>query len=251
MKFVSANFKKVLSLLVFACVASSNTQAFTDSTETIKLNIAPFYLSPGETRTVQLGNDWHHVQKIYIQANGAHSQDATFQVIANGDVKGTIYVPGRDPSYVVTIASVADSIQLQHVSGGTAHVRSITVVRSCRSVRATPPGEFYSDDYLSARNEASRLARRAITIVDKLQPFASHSEFGWYLLPIKKSAAIAYAAAEARGPISATVHVSLRQLKAQIEYAIPYIDETFERSGVFELAIELKSLGDRLDMLLR
>ncbi len=251
MKLFSNKIQKTLSLLALAFVVTANAQAFSNKTETINLNVTPFYLYSGETRTVSLGNDWRYVQKIFVQASGANSQSATFQVVANGDVKGTIYVPGRDPSYVVTIGETTNSIQLQHVSGGTAYIQSITVVRDCRPVSSVPTEPYYSDYSWPARNEASALARRAITIVNQLQPYANYDEFGVYLLPIKKAAARAYAAAEARGSVSFTVHEHLRILKAQIDYAALYVDETFERSAVFELVIELKSLGDRLDMLLR
>jgi hypothetical protein len=39
---------------------------------------------------------------LIVQAQGI-SSDSVIEVMVNGQVKGTIYAPGRDPSYVVTI----------------------------------------------------------------------------------------------------------------------------------------------------
>ena len=256
MHFFSGSLKRSLGLLVLALAVTAQAQAYPEPTETVNLNITPFYLAPGETRSVSLGNDWYHVQKIYVQASGVNSYTSTFQVVANGDVKGTVYVPGRDPSYVVTIGEVAGSLQLQHIAGGYAYIRSISVVRFSRptSTVVTPSPVYppsHPDYSWPEKNEASVLARRAINIINSLQPYANFDEFGLYLLPIKKAAGRAYAAAQAKGSISASVHELLVALKAQIDYATPYVDETFERSAVFELAIELKSLGERLDALLK
>jgi len=240
-------------VLVLAVTASA--ESYPGPTETVNLHITPFYLAPGEVRSVNLGSDWYHVQKVYIQASGVNSYTSTFQVVANGDVKGTVYVPGRDPSYVVTIGEVTGSLQLQHISGGYAYIKNITVVRYCQPVNTSypvPVAPPYHPGYtVYEKNEASQLARKAINIIDGLQPYANFDEFGVYLLPIKKAAARAYASAEAKGSVSATVHEYLRALKVQIDYATPYVEETFERSAVFELAIELKALGERLDTLLK
>ena len=232
-------------------MVATHAHAFPDSYETVNLNIRSFTLSEGETRSVSVGTEWCHVQKVYVQASGYNSSSSTFQVLANGDAKGTIYVPGRDPSYIVTIGEVTSSIQFQHLSGGAANIKSISVVRSCRPGSSVVTEPYYPEYSVNDRNDASALARRAINIVNQLQPYANYDEFGIYLLPIKKAAARAYAAAQARGSVSATVHQYLVILKAQIDYATPYVEETFERSAVFELSIELKSLGERLDSLLR
>lgn len=255
MKKLSTFLKATLSLLVLTLAVAAQADSFSGPAETVNLNISPFYLSPGETRTVSLGSDWYHVQKVFIQVSGVNSYTSTFQVVANGDVKGTIWVPGKDPSYVVTIGEVAGSLQLQHLSGGSAYVKSISVVRYVKSIPTVTPlpvPPTYDPGYsVGVKNEASLLARKAINIINGLQPYANFDEFGVYLLPIKKAAGRAYAAAEARGSVSATVHQYLQILKAQIDYATPYVDETFERSAVFELAIELKALGERLDAMLK
>lgn len=51
------------------------------------------------------------IKKLIISAEGVRN-DAMFDVVVNGEVKGTIYVPGRDPSYHVTIEDTASQIEL-------------------------------------------------------------------------------------------------------------------------------------------
>ena len=55
-----------------------------------------FSLHPGELQTLYVAGGWRFVKKLYIRAD-AEWGDATLEVIANGDVKGTVYVPGRAP----------------------------------------------------------------------------------------------------------------------------------------------------------
>ena len=255
MNLFSRPIAKALSLLMLVLGVASQAQVYPEPVETVNLNLSPFYLSRGQVQTVHLGSDWRHIVKVYIQASGVNNYVSTFQVVANGDVKGTVLVPGSDPWYVVTVGEVASSLQLQHVSGGTAYIKAISVVRYSRPVSTVEPTPVYPIKPPSyswpEKNEAAALARQAINIINGLQPYANFDEFGLYLLPIKKAAGRAYAAAQAKGSISASVHEYLQALKAQIDYATPYVDETFERSAVFELAIELKALGERLETLLK
>lgn len=85
-------------------------------------------LSEGETKTLSTRGR-RYVESIIVQAD-ARWNDTTIEVIANGKVKGTIYIPRRDPSYVVTIAEEVDSILLRFVSGGTATIRDIKATAS-------------------------------------------------------------------------------------------------------------------------
>lgn len=75
----------------------------------------PFTLVGGTTEQVRL-NGSRYIKKLIISAEGIRS-DAMFDVVVNGDVKGTIYVPGRDPSYFVTIEDEADSIEFVSRNG--------------------------------------------------------------------------------------------------------------------------------------
>ncbi len=72
-------------------------------------------LYSGTTKTVYL-DEFTAMKKLIISAEGV-GEDAMFNVVVNGEVKGTIYVPGRDPSYHVTIEDSASQIELVSLYG--------------------------------------------------------------------------------------------------------------------------------------
>jgi hypothetical protein len=248
------------SILVVAILLSNLGFASHRERETVELSQTPFTLQVGNVKSVSM-NDWHYVQKIFVEAWGVGS-DGEFEVIANGDVKGTIYVPNRDPSYVVTIGETVRTLEFRHRSGGRIKVNKIKVVREFDSLPRYPQERGRDGDYgrtgygrsfgmsLNARNQAASIARRAIVLSEQIEDYANYEEYGIYILPIKKAAARAYTVASARGDLSRRTATYLIALKAQIEYAYTYIDETFERDAAFELAVELMSLGRQLDDLL-
>lgn len=84
-----------------------------------------FTLYSGSTQQVRLDGA-KFVKKLIISAEGIRS-DAMFDVMVNGDVKGTVYVPGRDPSYIVTVGEYTDSIEFIS-RNGTAIISRILVV---------------------------------------------------------------------------------------------------------------------------
>lgn len=84
-----------------------------------------FTLLAGTTQQVRL-NETKYIKKLIISAEGFRSE-AMFDVVVNGDVKGTVYVPGRDPSYFVTIEDSADTIEFVS-RNGTAIISKILVV---------------------------------------------------------------------------------------------------------------------------
>lgn len=84
-----------------------------------------FRLEAGTTQQVRL-REMKFIKKLIISAEGVRN-DAMFDVVVNGDVKGTIYVPGRDPSYIVTIQDSADSIEFVS-RNGTSIISKILVV---------------------------------------------------------------------------------------------------------------------------
>lgn len=86
----------------------------------------PFTLERGTTQQVKL-NGARNIKKIIVSAEGIR-QDAMFDVVVNGDIKGTIYVPGSDPSYFVTVNEYADSIEFVSRNGN-AIISKILVIR--------------------------------------------------------------------------------------------------------------------------
>ncbi|MBI3018598.1 MAG: hypothetical protein HYY61_01720, partial [Deltaproteobacteria bacterium] len=84
-------------------------------------------LLPGNVASINLGEP-RFIQRLTIQAQAQRSE-AIMEVLVNGEVKGTIHLPARDPSYVVTVAAVTDSLELRHVSGGSIDILSIQSVQ--------------------------------------------------------------------------------------------------------------------------
>lgn len=89
-----------------------NNQSESRTTDALSRSIT---LHAGTTEQVRL-NGGRYIKKLIISAEGIRN-DAMFDVVVNGDVKGTVYVPGRDPSYFVTIEDYADSIELVSRNG--------------------------------------------------------------------------------------------------------------------------------------
>ncbi len=86
---------------------------------------APITLYSGTTQQVRLNGE-RYIKKLIISSEGIRN-DAMFDVVVNGDVKGTIYVPGRDPSYFVTVEDYADSIEFVSRNGNAIISRILVV----------------------------------------------------------------------------------------------------------------------------
>lgn len=86
--------------------------------------ISNLTLKEGEYKTIYLPNRMF-VKKLYISASG-YSSATYFDVMVNGDIKGTIYAPGRDPLYIINISDSADTINLRSMYGD-ANIESIKV----------------------------------------------------------------------------------------------------------------------------
>jgi len=210
--------------------------------ETVTLSNSDFTLGSGQTYSLDL-QGWHHVAKLFIQAEGYYS-DATFEVVVNGDTKGTVRVPGRDPSYVVTVGEVTNSIQFRQISGGNAHIRSVLAVETAFGLPITVPVAHPFG--LPSANSVTEFAKAAIGIVNAYEPIITSENFSTYLLPIKVVAGRAFVMGDAHGELSQRAWESLNELEKQIEFADEYIKTTFIDENTFDLAVALESLKERL-----
>ena len=211
-----------------------------------------FTVSRGETEVRNLRN-WTYVSKILVQADGIRG-DGTVEVYANGQNVGTIYAPGRDPSYTVTIKETINSLEFRHVSGAPVRIRDITVYG--KTLRTNLPrcsrGCGRTGGHLPATvgyyptGVAADLALQAIQIVETLDYNTRWEDYGRFLLPIKKHAARAYAAAQARGDLSTETRETLLALAAQIDCAHEFIDAELSRDSVFYVMIDLMSLKSQI-----
>lgn len=212
--------------------------------ETVDLRDGSFAVSPGQTVNLRL-DSWRHIKKLVIQAEGDRS-GGSIEVMSNGEGKGTIYVPGSDPSYVVTIAETANSLQFRHLSGGTVYVRAVSSLQSSCSYGGPTPER----PSLPTPGKASDLAQQVLSVIDNISRLVPSHEFYAYLLPIKKSAGRAYAMAVAHGDSSIRTRAELESLRAQIDYAKAYLDRLMGREPLFDLAVELLSLREQIDEIL-
>jgi len=109
---------KNLILIVSLLFSGLSNKAFAQvGLETQPLLETPFAVPAGETWTFPL-EDWARVEYLKVVAVSIENQDATFNVVVNGIVKGTIRVPGLVPFYIVNVEEVTSSIQLQSLDSG-------------------------------------------------------------------------------------------------------------------------------------
>ncbi len=210
------------------------------------------------------GGDIMYVKKLIISAEGVRNE-ATLEVMVNGDVKFSSLIPGRDPNYIVTIEENAQSIVFRSTNGVVkiTSVKAVlvgipskgryfrrgsrnfnnSVMRDMHGNRGHRPGPAFRG---SVSNEAMVIAENALSIIGELRDFADHAEYGVYLLPIRKRAGNLLAVSRSRSAFSKVTLTALDALLFQIDAAYGYIDNAFERYACFELALELQTLGEQL-----
>ncbi len=204
-----------------------------------------FHLGQGETKSISM--QAAYVEQVFVQAEGASRQDAMFEVWANGKPKGSIFVPGRDPSYIVTIREAIHSLEFRHVSGGavTVHQVRANLTYGLPQVAQRPGlGGGYSASY------AVEIAQRTVAVVNDLKPHANYGQLGNYLLPIRKSAARLYALGSARSSYSVPVRHALADLKSKIDHAYAYVESNFETDSLFDLTTELLTIREAIATML-
>lgn len=219
--------------------------------ETVTLADHWIYVYRDETKSVSLYGGWRYVKKLFIQARGYTSESAKFDVIANGEVKGTIYVPGNDPTYTVTIDETVQSIELRGTHGGTAEImdiKAVEAVRPANEFSCTSESSVSFRSQLPSSNIATWLAQRAIRNVERLRPYADpETEYVQYLLPVKTVAGRAHAVAAAEGDLSAHTRSAMRALSQQIIFAEPVISGLMKRDVTFDLSVELLSISHEIE----
>ena len=234
---------------LLAQIALLATSSFAAGLETITLPGSYLRLEEGQTVSISVGG-YRHISKLIIRGEGVW-RDAMMEVLVNGDTKGTIYAPGSDPSYVVTIAEASSSIELRGLRG-TMNVRGIQAVVSTRNLGGGygtyPDGS--RDVYRPIHNEAMAIASRAIELAQQMEHFCSYAELGRYVLPLKKTAGRAYSVASVRNPISMRVHEALAALRGQIAFARDFLNGSMERDATFDLAVEFLTLEEQISGLL-
>jgi len=117
-----------------------------------------------------------YVEKLEISAQGVRN-DASFEVMVNGVIKGTVYVPGRDPVYIVTVKESTGSIQFK----GTYGTAKITAVNAYVSEVKKTRIKRYTGNYWA------HVADEIINVVEALEKHSTYKQNENILFPIKRA----------------------------------------------------------------
>jgi len=185
---------------------------------------------------------WHYVKKIVVEAEGI-GKDSMVEVWVNGDLKGTIYAPGRDPQYTVTIGEAAQRIVFKHVSG--ARMRILSTYAWLSDEIDLPGG---GTGIVNA-NIAIKISKGVIGLSRKISATDIDAyNFTTYLLPVKVAAGRVLASAKPSGRdyLSERVRIQLKSLVAQISHADPLIDRMLSEEQTFEFAVDLLTYKEQI-----
>jgi len=211
------------------------------ATAPIDLLVQPVTLTEGETRSLALPQT-SFVHKLFIQAEGVGSAGAYAEVSAEADVKGTLYMPGSDPHYVVTVEARTRSIEVTSLRGRT----RLLAVKAFLSPDGQPeefPTSFHS--------KMGKYSYEIIQLADALERYSSYPDLGEFLLPAKKKAAVSYAVAEAQGDLSGVARPYYEQLLASLDHATPYFHRMLELEEATELTVRTLAVRERVRSLLK
>ncbi len=208
---------------------------------TVLVTDRSFQVNAGSEVSVALPKKYF-LHQLFIFAESANSRDSFGEVSVNGDVKGSLYLPGHDPRYVVTVADAAETIEFV----GLENVMKIQKIEALVSeIDTTPeplPGEYHS--------QMGRYSARILKMVDHLSGYTDYYDFGVYLLPIRKHAARALAVAEAHGDASAGARSYYLALLSVLDNSQPYFDKMLEIANVYEAIIEIMTQRENIRGLL-
>ena len=235
--------KFLASMMVTGLLTTSLAQAKEVGFQTVSLG--SLTLNDSQTKSLSLGQA-RYIRNLVISAEGV-GDDSQIEVMVNGIVKGTIYAPGRDPSYIVTVTETASSIQFRHRSGGSMRLHDVLATVSNWQGHQQPEGDSPSLEEDSMRS----LAQRTLSVLENLQEFISPADEALYFSPIKRQAGIVLAYAGAKGEHSNKAMVATKALQYQIAFARNFIEDLMESEATFNDAVELiniqESIGDMLD----
>lgn len=242
-KFILTIFASLL-FLIFAATAQAQTQTPVSSRyqQFDQISLGGVLVSGSQTASVSLGRS-RYIRNLVIQAEGV-GRDSIVEVMVNGVVKGTLYAPGSDPSYVVTVAEVSDSIQFRHHSGGSMRVIAI------QATVGPWPGSHFGGGFYGSPSELRNLAQRTLMVIEALKPFVDAADEKTYLLPIKQQAGYAIVYLNAHGNVSKKSIQALQALIYEIDFAHGYIEDLMQADETFEMAVELLTVRETLDDLL-
>lgn len=233
-----------MNKFVFILILGFAGKGFASYERVVSLTNA-FGVHDGETVSKALQHP-AYVKNLVIQAHG-DAAASTIEVMVNGETKGTIYAPGQDPSYVVTVEAQTHSIEFRHRSGGTMRVLQVLATLSTRTA---PSEEFPPHHYTDTQRRIDVLAKKVIQIVGDLQPYSDLQNESQYLIPLKKAAAMVRVMNSAHGSLGKDTRKALLELEAQIAFSESYIQKLLEQHAMFDAAVELMTIQETISELL-
>ncbi len=207
-----------------------------------------FTVDAGETKSIRIQPGY--IENIQVQAVGRSSHDAMVEVWANGKPKGSLYVPGRDPNYIVTIRESVSSLEFRSVSGGAVYVQNVFANGQSQGSFGPITSGRPMLGYGYSLSGALDVAGQAIQVINELKQQANLSQIETYLMPARKSAARLYAVASANAPSSSKVRNALLDLLAKLNSTQTYIDQTLETDSGFDAITNLMTIKETINSML-
>lgn len=232
--------QQILLSAVFLFAAAAQASQW----KTIDVIGQPMVIPSGEIRSVTLPSSMN-VYKFLIQAESTGRENALFDVIVNGDTKGTVLTPSVDPTYVVTVVQTTNSVQFRSISGGGFRLIRVLAVVNIADENARPPVRSFPSS-----GQIAQIALQSISLIRQMEPMATPAEQAAYLIPVKASAGRLYAIAAAYGPSSEKTRQAALELLGQIDGAKVFMDLQMSRNGSFDCIVEMLSLRAALDSLI-
>jgi len=227
-----------LHTTAFESIATNESVLESSQTEPLTLISTPTTIA---NRTLSLPlNDWRVIQSVSMDVEAIGS-DARLEVIVNGEIKASLFIPGHDPYYLVTIADAARSIELRHVSGGRIKVSSL-VANVQRKAPVPHHGAF-----------SSKAAQIGIEIIRNSNDFASLTsryDFERHISPVKIRAGRVYAKATASGDADSELNQLMSELLTQMASSTNFIEQCMMKDQLFIIATKFLENQYKLDELL-
>lgn len=223
--------------ILFSSQAGAQAQSAHDETLIISGN---FTLAPSETKSIPL-KAIQKIKNLVIQAEGVN-QDSMIEVMVNGEIKGTIYAPGKDPSYVVTIAEATRSVEFRHRSGGSMRIHQVIATVSGWSAPLPNPGGGFHGGY----DEVVAAAQAAMAQVDHLKNYSTSNDIRDFLFPIKRKAGLVYVMATSHGHLSKDAILALTALMDQIDFARSHLGQLMQKDECFDASVELLTIRETI-----
>lgn len=230
----------------------------TAPTREMVLSSSEFGVGHHQEIRLELGRRYF-VWSLRVNVESNSWGDAAGELWVNGEKRGDVYAPQSrpDPAFFIPVERESDAITIigRPVTGAQGRLRVMRVVATVSETRPQESPSGYHPTCAPCREMGmpfptyyrtvmGNVSNQAIILVDRLMQFTNYNDLGQYLLPIKKAAAESRSLAEARGDASAYARPYYEKLLRTLDDSQMYLDDLYERPGVFQLATELLSLRE-------